>query len=167
MYLRTCIQCNSGVIQVDCRRAKHLENISCLQLYEYELDKSLCPNIPSAMPLKINNENVVCNHNNGVIDNPLQMNQATTDRGVSGRRARVDDQYPLDVESDDLYPTNTGRVRCSEEAERCCSRARRGGGMEGARRQVGLMAQEVEQVLPNAVRITVSSILTYTQSQTH
>lgn len=154
---------NSDVIQVDCRR--NLENVSCLQLYEYELDKSLCPN----MPLKINDEKVVCNHNNSIDDNLLQRNQATTDNGWSGRgagagRTREDDHYLLDVDGDDLYPTNTGRPnqrwRCDEEAESCCSRARRGGGMEGTRRQVGLMAQEVEQVLPNAVRITVSSILT-------
>ena len=164
MYL---IQCNSGVIQVDFRRANHLETISHLQLYEYELDKSLSsrPNIPSAIPFKINKKNVVCNHNNSIHDNLLQRNQATTDKGRSDReagRVRDDDHYLLEADSGDLYPTNTEHLnsyggRCDEEAESCCSRARRGGVVEGTRRQVGLMAQEVKQVLPNAVRITVSS----------
>lgn len=150
------MQCDSGfvcVIQVDRRRAKHLENISRLQLYEYQLDDNLCHSIPSAMPLKTSNEKFVSNRTNSITNHLFQRDQSN--------RVQEDDHYLLDGGCDDLYPTNADHLnagRRDKEAESCC---RRVGEMEGMRRQVGLLAQEVEQVLPNAVRITVSSLVRF------
>ena len=132
------------LLQLDSRTAQYLEHISQLQLYEYQLDENLCPNVPSSMRGSFTHRD---DESSDYVD----------DRSTCFR-----DEDPMlrigmthEGSKDNLRSENTSR---SKDGGRHYHGSVRGElGVVGAvRRQVGLLAQEVERVLPNAVRVTVS-----------
>ena len=178
-------------MQLDSRSEQHLENISRLQLYEYQLDENLCPNAPPALaPLAMSDsfnhhtnessgyatDRSACFDYHDIDDTSVIRVGTTSERSKDNLRSmRSKDSLRSDDTSrsaDTLgskdttsggngYRHTTQMMEVSELGEATAA----------ARRQIGLLAQEVQTVLPNAVRVTVSfmrvcvCVCVYTRNQ--
>ena len=168
------------MLQLDSRSEQYLENISQLQLYEYQLDENLCPNAPPAPSAMSDPFNYHTNESQGYTDNrstcfdddeddPLTLQVSATSKRSKDNlrylRSKDSSRSEGTLRSTD---TSSGGERSSyphmhttkmEGAEAVTVAAAVDGGAvveRSGRRQVGLLAQEVQRVLPNAVRATVS-----------
>ena len=136
-----------------------MENISQLQLYEYQLDENVCP---SAMSDSFNyriNENPDNNDRGNCFydEDPMLRVDMTSGgskdnlRSVRSKDSRRSDgswrSKDISGCGRNISPHTTKMKEGSELGEAAA------GGV--VRRQVGLLAQEVQRVLPNAVRVTV------------
>ena len=118
------------ITQVESGAVQHLENISQLQLYEYQFDENLCCNVPSAVPFDLNVDSLGCTDEEDPLLRASKTIKASKDRARGDMKARNYHEKDVGGRSD----------------------------VAAVRRQVGLLAQEVEQVLPNAVKVTVSCV---------
>ena len=170
-------------LQLD-SRSEHLENISRLQLYEYQLDENLCPNAPPALAPSAMSDSF--NHHTN------ESPGYATDRSTCFDYHDVDDTSVIRVGTTSERSKDNLRSVRSKDSSRSGSTSRSAdtlgskdtssGGSIGnsyrhttkmmevnelgeataaARRQIGLLAQEVQTVLPNAVRVTVSFMREY------
>ena len=123
------------LLQLDSRMAQYLEHISQLQLYEYQLDENLCPNVPSSMRGSFTHYD----------DESLDY--------VDDRSTCFRDEDPM-LRIGMTHEGSKDNLRSEDEGRHYHGSVR--GELGAVRRQVGLLAQEVKRVLPNAVRVTVS-----------
>ena len=137
-------------LQLNSRNEQHLENISHLQLYEYQLDESLCPNAPPSATSDPFNHRI--NESPGYTNN--DRSSCFEEDSLASRVGTASEQSKDNLRSvrskDSLGSEGTMGISGSKDT------SSGGTGVAAVRKQVGLLAQEVQRVLPNAVRVTVS-----------
>ena len=136
--------------QLNSRNEQHLENISRLQLYEYQLDESLCPNAPPSATSDPFSHRI--NESPGYTNNDrsscLEEDSLALRVGTASERSK--DNLRSVRSKDSLGSEGTMGISGSKDTSSGGTR------VAAVRKQVGLLAQEVQRVLPNAVRVTVS-----------
>ena len=144
------------LVQLD-SRGEHLENISQLQLYEYQLDESLCPTATrDSFSYHTNespdytNDRSSCFYDEDTMSTVSMANEGSKDSLQSDSSWRSKGSKDI---SGNTYHHTTKTEEGSELGKAAAGVV--------VKRQVGLLAQEVQRVLPNAVRVTVSGVCVY------